>query len=163
MREEQWAQLAEFPDYAVSSRGKVKSLRYDRLLAARPNSYGHQRIVLYKEGVRYDLYIHHLVAATFATGWEPGTQIRHADEDKSNNDIYNLRFPAGKRMGQLIKNPKVPGVRRVKIIGTTHVFRTVEDCARYLGGDPSSIYRVLRGDRLSHRGYSFEYLEGHDE
>lgn len=159
MKDEQWAQIQGFPNYAISSLGRVKSLRFDRILTPRINSYGQNRVVIYREGERHDLYVHHLVAAAFTTGWKSGIHIRHADEDKSNNDVYNLRFAAGRRMGQLVKKPHYPGVRRIRIVGTTHVFRTVEDCARYLGGDPSSIYRVLRGDRLSHKGYQFEYLE----
>lgn len=159
MGEELWAQIVEFPDYAVSSHGQIKSLRFDRLLKPRPNSYGHERVALYRGNERHDVYVHHLVAAAFTTGWEPGVQVRHADGNKSNNDVYNFRFPSGRRMGQMVKNPQQPTVRHVRIVGTDHIFRTVEDCANFLGGDPSSIYRVLRGNRLSHKGYQFEYLE----
>lgn len=158
-REEMWAQLEDFPDYAVSSHGRIKSLRFDRILSPRTNSYGHQRIAIYRDGERHDIYIHHLVAMTFTTGWFPGVQVRHSDQDPGNNDVYNLRFPSGKRMGQLVKNPKYPGVRRIRIVNTNHTFRTVADCARYIGGHATSVYAVLRGNRLTHMGYRFEYVE----
>lgn len=149
-----------FPDYAVSNHGRVMSLRFDRILAPRVNSYGHHRVVLYREREAFDLYIHHLVAAAFTTGYAPGMQVRHRDNDNGNNYVANLRFP-GRGLGQL-KNPSVPMTRRVRIVELDLVFRSVEDCARYLDGDASSIYRVLRGDRLSHKGYTFDYLEVED-
>jgi hypothetical protein len=83
-------------------------------------------------------------------------QIRHV-EDNSNNHVLNLRFRRGVRMGTLAKHPKKARTRRVRIVETNMVFLTVESCARYIGGDISSIYRVLRGERISHKGYSFEY------
>lgn len=158
-REERWAQIEGFPHYAISSHGRVMSLRYDQELSPRPNSYGSMRVVLYRDGERHDCYVHHLVAAAFIDEYYPGIRIRHSDEDKSNNEVFNLRFPYGRRMGQLVKNPPVPTTRRVRIVETGMVFRSVEACAGYIGGDPSSIYRVLRGDRKSHKGYSFDYLE----
>ena len=93
MTDEQWATIDGFPDYAVSNLGRVMSLRYNALLAPRPNSYGHHRVVLYREKVGHDLYIHHLVAAAFTTGYRPGMQVRHRDMDKGNNEVTNLRFP----------------------------------------------------------------------
>lgn len=151
--------IKEFPDYAVSNLGNVMSLRYDRILTPRPNSYGHHRVVLYRDRVPHDVYVHHLVAAAFTTGYEPGMQVRHRDDDRGNNEVSNLRFPA-RGLGQLVRNPPEARARRVSIIGMNLTFRSVEDCAAYIGGDPSSIYRVLRGERLSHKGYTFEYDEG---
>ena len=160
MTDEQWATIDGFPDYAVSNLGRVMSLRYNALLAPRPNSYGHHRVVLYREKVGYDLYIHHLVAAAFTTGYRPGMQVRHRDMDKGNNEVTNLRFP-GRGLGQLV-HPAAPRARRVQIVETGMIFRTVEDCAGYLGGDSSLIYRVLRGERRSHKGYTFAYMEVED-
>lgn len=155
---EEWAQIEGFPDYAISNLGRVMSLRYDRELTPRPNSYGYNRIVLYRDRERYDLYIHHLVAAAFTTGYTPGTRVKHI-QDNSDDNVRNLKFARGVRVGQLVRNPPAPIARHVQIVETGEVFRTVEDCASYLGGDPSSIYRVLRGERRSHKGYTFGYLE----
>lgn len=60
-------------------------------------------------------------------------------------------------MGRLRKDPQRARARKVRIVETNEVFLTVENCARYIGGDASSIYRVLRGERISHKGYTFEY------
>ena len=60
-------------------------------------------------------------------------------------------------MGQLNKRPNRARARKVRIVETGDIFLTVENCAKYIGGDPSSIYRVLRGERISHKGLTFEY------
>lgn len=159
MTEEVWAQIPDFPDYAISDLGNVKNLKFDRPLHPRENSYGSQRVVLMRDGERHELYVHHIVAAVFVTGYVPGTRIKHRDDNNSNNDVTNFRFTNGRGLGQRAKNLIPPTYRRVRIVETGEVFRTVENCARHLGGDPSSIYRVLRGDRLSHKGYTFEYVE----
>lgn len=161
MIEERWAAIEGYPDYAISNHGQVKSVRFDRILKPRHNSYGLGRVVLYREREARDFYVHHLVAAAFIDAYIPGTPVKHRDENnKSDNNVYNLKFPRGRRMGQLIKNPLPPSnVRRVMIIETGMIFRTVIDCSNYIGGQPSSIYRVLRGERPSHLGYTFQFVE----
>lgn len=156
--EERWSVIEGFSDYAISSMGRVMSLRYDRVLATRPNSYGHHRVILYSDREPKDVYVHHLVASAFTTGYSAGMQVRHRDGNNGNNQVENLRFP-GRGLGQLVKNPPPARPRRVRIVELDTTFRNVEECAAYLGGDSSSIYRVLRGERRSHRGYTFEYVE----
>lgn len=162
MIEEKWAAIEGFPDYAVSNHGRVKNVKHDTILSPRPNSYGHQRVALYRDKKPYDLYIHRLVAKAFIDGFHPDLRIRHRDLDKTNSHVYNLRFKEGQRMGQLVKEPEAPRLRRVKVNELGIVFRTVADCANYIGGFPSSIYRVLRGERPSHLGYTFEYVESNE-
>lgn len=157
--EETWALIQGFPDYAVSNYGQVKSLRFDRILKARVNSYGLHRVVLYRNKEPYDFYVHRLVAAAFIDGYIPELQVRHRDDDGSNNNVYNLRFRQGQRMGQLIKNPPQATMRRIMIVENGKVFRTVAECADYIGGHPSSIYRVIRGERPHHLGYTFRFIE----
>ena len=160
MIEEQWAAIEGYPDYAVSNLGNVRSLRSDRILKPRENSYGHQRVVLYKDREPHDFYVHHLVAAAFLVEYKPGMSVHHGNAPKNINDVYNLRFKQGQRMGQLVKNPAPPGrIRRILVVETGMIFATVLDCANYIGGHPSSIYRVLREERPSHLGYTFRYVE----
>lgn len=159
MTEEIWAEIEGYPDYAVSSHGRVKSLRYNNILGDRINSYGLHRVTLYRDREAKDFYVHHLVAQAFITGYIPGLRVMHRDENHSNNSVHNLRFREDQRMGTLIKNPTQPKERRIQVDQTGMIFRTVKDCADYIGGFPSSIYRVLRGERSSHLGYTFKYVE----
>lgn len=156
MTGEVWAAVEEYPDYAVSTHGRVMNVHTNVMLRPRNNSYGYTRVGLRKDGRTHDIYVHHLVAKAFITGYHEGVQIRHV-HDNSDNHVTNLRFRRGVRLGTLAKNPKKAKARRVKIVETGMVFLTVESCANYISGDTSSIYRVLRGERISHKGFTFEY------
>lgn len=160
--EETWAEIKDFPDYAVSTHGRVMNVRTNTVLRPRNNSYGYTRVGLRRDGKTYDMYVHHLVAAAFIADYRPGMTIKHARAN-SDNKVNHLRFVNGKRMGLLVKEPPRARSRRVKIVETGQVFMTVESCANYIDGDVSSIYRVLRGERSSHKGLTFEYqYEEHD-
>ena len=156
--DEEWGQLEEFPDYAISNYGRVLNLKRDTLLTPYVNSYGHERVALYRSGVRYDVYIHHLVGKTFTTGYMDGGHVKHRDGDKSNHRPENLRYTT-RGIGQRIRHPNNVTVRRVKIVETGAIFKNVTECALHLGCDPSIVYRILRGERMTHRGYTFEYTE----
>ena len=159
MIEEQWAEIEGFPDYAVSNYGQVKSLRFNRTLTPRSNSYGLLRVTLYNNRKAKEFYVHHLVAAAFIDGYIPGKQVRHRQENEDNN-VYNLKFQKGQRMGRLIKDPPGPKFSRILVVETGMVFNTIHECAEKLGAQTSSIYRVLRGERPHHLGYTFKYVEG---
>jgi len=93
------------------------------------------------------------------SGWAPHIHIEHKDGDKTNNYHLNLRFGNNRGLGQY--RPRQPSLqyRRVIIVETGEIFRTVRDCARYLKTQPSSIYKVLRGERDTHLGYTYSYHE----
>ena len=156
MDNEVWAEVEDFPDYAVSTHGRVMNVHTNLVLKPRNNSYGYSRVALRKDGRSHDIYVHHLVAKAFITGYHEGVQIRH-EHDNSDNHVNNLRFRRGARMGTLVRNPRRARTRRVRIVETGEVFLTVENLAKYIQGDASSIYRVLRGERISHKGLTFEY------
>lgn len=156
---EQWAEIEGFPDYAVSNHGQVKSVRFNRLLKPRGNSYDLLRVTLYHERKAKEFYVHHLVAAAFIDGYIPGKQVRHR-ENNADNNVYNLKFQQGQRLGRLITEVPQPKFRRIMVVETGMIFNTIHECAEYLNAQTSSIYRVLRGERPHHLGYKFQYVEG---
>lgn len=59
------------------------------------------------------------------------------------------------------KKPKRTGgaPKTVTIIETGETFRTVRECADYIGGHSSGISNVVYGKRKSHKGFTFYYEE----
>lgn len=159
--EEVWVEVRGYPNYVISNYGDVVSVVNDRRLRYRPNDRGYLRVALSKDGVSRDYYVHQLVAMHFIRDFLPGTKIRHYDGDKSNNAVDNLRVFRGERIEhiQRRRNEREPWGQGIRIRETGEEFRTARECARYIGGDYSSIYAVLRGDRNHHLGYTFEYVE----
>ncbi len=162
--QENWVDVEDYPNYAVSSYGVVLNTQTARILSPRPNDRGYLRVTLCHEGKCREFYIHKLVAFCFFN-FPLEDQVIHYDGDVTNNAISNLYLR--KRVHQVTSVRPLEGSeteefrrqwgKRVRIVETEEVFRTVRDCARYINGDYSSIYAVLRGQRESHRGFTFEY------
>ncbi len=162
--QEDWVVVAEYPNYAVSNQGRVLNTQYNRLLTPRPNDKGYHRVTLCNQGTCREFYVHKLVAFCFFN-FPLEDQVVHYDGDMANNSVRNLYLRKRVRQDTSAR-PLVDTEteefrrqwgKRVRIVETGEVFRTVRDCASYINGDYSSIYAVLRGHRDSHRGYTYEY------
>lgn len=164
---EVWAEIEGFPNYAVSNYGFVVNLTTNKFVKGIPNSKGYLKVRLYRNrelGGAKELYIHQLVGKAFFGDYRHGIQIKHVNGDKDDNSVPNLQMRLGVRINGMPYDPNPPSGRaswgkRVRIVETGEVFRSVRDCARYINGDYTSIYKVLRGQRASHLGYSFEFYE----
>ena len=157
--EEIWAEVEGYPDYVVSNTGKVYSNITERMLAYRISEDGGARVILSKDGVRREWYVHHLVARAFFGAYKMGVHISHVNGNKKNNHVGNLRVR--RRVKDLEREMAKPNKRkwgrRIRIVETDQIFRTVRDCANAIEGDYSSIYSCLRGEQKHHKGLTFEY------
>lgn len=160
LEEEVWAKIPGFPNYAVSDLGRVKNIKIDRIMKLNTDPYGVKRVTLYDaHGKNRCRTVSRLVAQVFLTGYSEDQYVKHFDGNNGNNRIKNLVYNRGRGVGQRRKNPDRPFVRRVVCVETGQTFRTAYEAARYLKLDVSNIYRVLRGDRKSHGGYTFDYVD----
>lgn len=164
---ETWVEIAGYPNYAVSNMGRVFNVQRERILKFREAIDGSLRVSLSKDGEVTDHYVHHLVAAAFFGGVSPGVQVIHANGDKTENTPENLRLKRRERRIPPRSRPWGDGEvengrhwgRRVRIVETGETFLTVRDCANYIKGDYSTIYKCLEGQgRKTHRGHTFEYV-----
>lgn len=157
--QEIWAEIPGFPDYAVSSHGKVKNLRFDKELKQQTTSYGAKQVILRRNGKSYCRLVHRLVAECFVSGFRPDRNIRHHNDDNGDNFVENLRFKEGVGLGRYLDQHEPIRVRRILVTDTGQIFRSVLDAARFFNCDVSTIYKVLRGERPHHLGHQFEYYE----
>ena len=159
--EEKWAEVEGYPNYLVSNYGQVFSRNHNTLLRPRLSHKGYQRVVLSDGGKRTEIYIQVLVARAFFGDFRDGMRIKHVNGDLGDNRVDNLRV----WNSNLPEHPADRVLKfgtwgkRVRIIETGQVFRTVRDCANHIGGDYGTIYACLRGERNIHLGYTFEYVE----
>lgn len=164
MLDEVWMEIEGYPNYAINNYGDVVNIKTDKMLRQRPNDNGYLRVALSHEGQVQDFYIHQLVAYTFFAAFEPGDQIAWVNGDITDNRPSNLRLKRKSQMAILDGMPARPQRqgswgKRVKILETGEIFRTVRECAKHIKGDYSSIYSCLRGERKKHRGFTFEYFD----
>jgi len=102
---EEWKVLKEYPNYAVSNLGRIKSLpRKTRNGSAEfvtrekilTEHYRNDRayVNVYKNKKQYKIFIHQQVALNFVPNPKPEkyTIINHIDENKKNNKSINLEW-----------------------------------------------------------------------
>ena len=95
---ERYATIDGFPEYLVTSHGRVFSLKHGEFkeLKPRKNNYGYYYLNLFKNGKRITKTIHRLVAQAFINNPDNKTDVNHIDENKTNNHVSNLEWVSHK-------------------------------------------------------------------
>jgi hypothetical protein len=103
-RLEQWKPCVGFPDYEVSSHGRVRrcvagqgkaSSRGIKGLILKPwKRNGYDTVVLRRKGKNLKRYVHRLIGAAFLD-LSDGDQIDHRQRDRSDNNVSRLRIATG--------------------------------------------------------------------
>ena len=91
---EKYVTIDDFPDYLVTSQGRVFSLKYDKMkeLKQTKNKDGYLKVILSKNGKQYSKTVHRLVAQAFIPNHDNKPCVNHIDENKSNNNVKNLEW-----------------------------------------------------------------------
>lgn len=174
--------------YKVSNYGRVKSLGNDKtkkekILKARKNTYGYERVVLCKNSKQKDFQVHRLVAHMFIKGYFEGAEVNHIDENAENNHISNLEWctreynvnygTRNKRAGESHKGKTLSEEHKRKL-SESHKGKLI---ARYdlnmnlidikynfeyfqMGFERQNIASCCNGKRKTHKGFVFKYYEG---
>jgi hypothetical protein len=91
---EQWKGIVGYPEYEVSTHGRVRRITAGKgaqagyVLACTIGSSGYRMTRLHSATV----YIYDLVASTFLGPKPINCELHHLDEDKTNDWIYNLEY-----------------------------------------------------------------------
>ena len=112
---EQWMPVREFPNYMVSSSGRVMNIKTFRVLKPATNSYGYLFVVLYSNAEVLLKTIHRLLAEAFILNLTDLPCVDHKDRNSLNNHLSNLRWCTHKENQQ----------NRSKLKNTTSVYKGV--------------------------------------
>ncbi len=154
-----WRDIPNFENkYQVSNLGNISALNYHKenkikILKQRVDKYGYKRIGLYQNGKYINFAVHRLVINAFVG--KSDLTVNHIDEDKTNNRLENLEYMTIKENVRYSQARKFVGIN----INTGEKFyfnstREVEE----KGFNQRSTIRVLKGEYLQHKGYTFKYL-----
>ena len=97
---EQWMQVSEFPNYMVSSHGRVMNIRTFRVLKPQMKSNGYLCVVLSSNGKASTKTIHRIVAKAFILNLTNLPCVDHRDRKCLNNHLSNLRWCTRKENDQ---------------------------------------------------------------
>jgi hypothetical protein len=162
-----WIEIPDFPDYEISSDGRIRNKNSGKIIKPQETSGGYMQVTLYKnrDSKRYNRSVHQLVAYTFYDVDKPGLDINHQDGRKFNNAVSNLEFlTRSENLKHAYNNGlKVPcgyyTPRKIRIVETGECFDSILLCARYLNATHNQISKCLRYPHRNFRGLHFEYTE----
>jgi hypothetical protein len=97
MCSEEWRVVPGYPDYDVSTLGRVRSRRRvlsGRFLKSSPNRYGYLRVFLYSslDSSRREFFVHRLVLEAFVGPCPEGMEACHGELGKLVNTPENLSW-----------------------------------------------------------------------
>jgi hypothetical protein len=119
---EDWKTIEDFPEYEVSSLGRVR--RGEFILSPSPNSEGYLRMNLYNKGRKANKRVHRLVAAAFLPSIEGKVTVDHINRKKDDNRLENLRWANNQE--QSINKERKP-LGHIRIQGKRYVVRISRD------------------------------------
>lgn len=83
----------KLPFLGVSEKGVVINFETGRILSnVKPTKAGYLRVTGCRQGKRFNIFVHTLVAEEWVSGYEEGLVVNHKDGNKLNNTRENLEW-----------------------------------------------------------------------
>lgn len=89
---ELWKPISDYPKYWISTWGRVRNNRFNRILKPSKPSNGYLQVNVSNHNHRRSKCIHQLMASTFLGPKPHKFEVSHVDDDKENNKLSNLEY-----------------------------------------------------------------------
>lgn len=182
-----WKTIEDYPDYMISSMGRVKSIervdcygrhRKEKIIKLNKNRDGYLIVHLYGIEREKHYSVHRLVAQAFIPNPDNKPNIDHINTDRTDNRVENLRWVTQKEncnnllsiekysknnakanLGKFSKlNPNSKPVLQFTLDGKLiKKWDSAMDVKRELGNNQSHISNCCRGRRKTAYGYKWKY------
>ena len=153
-------------DYMVSNHGEIMSTkgRHRHLLKPKHNKHtGYVYVCLYNKGKSITRSIHRLVALAFLPNPNNLPEVDHIDEDKTNNNVSNLRWISTHDNNEHSKYKRYKPIELRTLEGELlATFVSGAALAHVFGMDKSAISSTAQGKLPSIHGFTLTYAEGGD-
>jgi hypothetical protein len=131
---EEWKTISGYPNYQISNQGRVKNMKYDRIIGTRSTT-GYACVQLGRCSQKK--YIHRLVADAFIPKIPGKDSVDHIDRNRLNNNINNLRWADSSDQNR--NKNIIPGILNEKYIFKTRsntyrvnfIFKNLQDATQF--------------------------------
>ena len=89
---ENWRLISGYDNYEISSHGRVRNNKTNRIMKTPTTINGYKNIGLSKDAELKTYNVHRLVAFAFLEKTDEDTDVDHINHDKSNNMVTNIRW-----------------------------------------------------------------------
>lgn len=157
MKLEEWKDIEGFEgEYAISTRGRVKNLKTNRILVGVDNGAGYKIVKLKGKNHR----IHRLVALAFIPNPKNLQYINHIDEKKDNNDVSNLEWCSASYNTNYSIYKQCCKIKQIDKDGNIiKVWESSQQIGRETDYKQSAIIECCKGKRRSAYNFRWEYLD----
>lgn len=159
---EEWRTIEAFPNYQVSSLGRIKNIKTNRILKPFKNkTSGYYYINIRNTRGRKCYRVHRLVATYFINNPLKLSDVNHIDENKANNRVTNLEWVShldNIRHGSGIQRSTASRSKPIEC-SNGNTYNSIREAGSLLGLSSGGICEVLKGKRNQTGGYTFKYKE----
>ena len=170
VKEEEWKTCVYdgevFPNYEVSTRGRVRSLNYKQtgqIKVLKPQNNGrYYQVNLSKNGQQKLLLVHRLVGIAFIPNLDNKPTINHINENTYDNRVENLEWATQKEQndyGTGTERRAKAKHKRVKCIETGQTYDSMTQASEETGLPLYGISKVCRGQAKSYKGTHWEFVD----
>ena len=155
--DEIWRDIEGFEElYAVSTKGRVKNIKTNRILIGSYDSNGYRKVTI--NGKNYN--IHRLLALAFIPNPDKLPEVDHLDEVKTNNNVSNLRWVSKSENTRHSAHQYSCKIKQLDKDGNLiRIWPSVNQIEHELGYSTHPIRNVLKGKQQYSYGYQWQYLD----
>lgn len=160
-----------FTSYEISNLGNIRNIKTGRMITPGVSGGGYLRANLMSDNSkRIKVYAHRLLFFSFFPSTNPNFEIDHIDDNKTNNNINNLRALSKKehaqknnKQGNRWHNQRSRPVEQRNLHGVLlHTYRSLSEAALICGIDVWRICQCCRKKEKDVSGFMFNYAGNED-